>query len=485
VVIPEHADLRRRRASATPGKLTAGLRAGGLLTLLVACSLAPTRSGAAQEWRPGWQPETDSWQAVWRAEEPTISVPPADPAEFAARRAALAAALGETLAATLGETAGDDDEHVAVWIPARAFDELDPFFQDDDFYYLAGIETPDVALLLVVDGNGALVEDTLFLPAKDPSFELWNGARLAPGQDAARLTGFASTKELPSDADGWTGVLADTGARRVLTLAEPPWQAPEGIELVTARRGVPGGLRAKLSALRLLKSDYEIACLQASIDITCAALRNAVTEVRPGAYEYQAQAALEGTYRRLGSERPGFSSIFGSGPNSVTLHYNTNRRQMQEGELMVVDVGAKYRYYCADVSRTIPVSGRFTDRQREVYETVLAAQTAAADAARPGMTIKDLDEIARKVIEDAGYQRKHFPHSVGHWIGLDVHDVGGRVPIEVGSLFTIEPGIYIAEEDLGVRIEDDYLMTADGAVKLSSGFPSDPDAVEALLASRK
>jgi Xaa-Pro aminopeptidase len=146
-----------------------------------------------------------------------------------------------------------------------------------------------------------------------------------------------------------------------------------------------------------------------------------------------------------------------------------------------MDVGAKYRYYCADVTRTVPVNGRFSPRQREIYELVLAAQTAAAQAARPGMTIRDLDTIARKVIADAGYARA-FKHGVGHWIGLDVHDVGGRVPIEVNALFTIEPGIYLEDENLGVRIEDDYLMTPEGARKLSTGFPSDPDEIEALMA---
>ena len=155
---------------------------------------------------------------------------------------------------------------------------------------------------------------------------------------------------------------------------------------------------------------------------------------------------------------------------------------MQSGEMIVMDVGAKLQYYCADVTRTVPIDGVFTPRQREIYQIVLDAQTAAAEQARPGMTIKDLDTIARSVIEEAGYGQ-YFVHSVGHWIGLDVHDVGGRVGIEENALFTIEPGIYIPEENLGVRIEDDYLMTADGAVPLSTGIPSDPDAIESLMAS--
>jgi Xaa-Pro aminopeptidase len=206
--------------------------------------------------------------------------------------------------------------------------------------------------------------------------------------------------------------------------------------------------------------------------------------VAPGAWEFEPQGLLEGAFLRLGAERPGFASIVGSGPNSVTLHYNANRRQMQAGDLLVMDVGAKWRYYTADVTRTVPVSGRFSPRQREVYQVVLDAQTAAAEAAKPGVTMRELDAIARAVIDERGFGpgRKYFKHGLGHWIGLHVHDVGDYGPIEPGMLFTIEPGIYIAEENLGVRIEDDYLMTESGAVKLSTGFPSDPDAIESLLA---
>ena len=435
---------------------------------------AQSASGPAAEGLPpvhGWTPERDVWSRMPRSVEPALRIPAVPPGEFAQRRVALAAALGGPC---------------AVWIPARAFEELDPFFQSDDFYYLSGVEVPDIALLLVIGADGSLADECLFLPPEDPRFELWNGDRLAPGPESAAATGFRRTAALPGSSGeapaDWPAALAAVDVPRVCVLEAPDWSLPEGRQLDVADEHDSGGLRGRLSALRLRKSTYEIECLTAAIDVTCAGLRNALTEVRPGAFEFAPQGALEGTFLRLGAERPGFASIFGSGPNSVTLHYNSNRRRMEEGDLLVMDVGAKLRYYCADVTRTVPVNGRYSERQREVYNLVLAAQTAAAEAARPGVTIKDLDDVARKVIEDAGYERRHFPHSVGHWIGLDVHDVGGKVPIEEGCLFTIEPGIYIAEEHLGVRIEDDYLMTATGAVKLSVGMPSDPEAIEALMA---
>ena len=361
-----------------------------------------------------------------------------------------------------------------VWVETPSGPDLERFFQEDNFYYLTGVELPDIAMAMKVDAQGQVEDEVLFLPAHDDNFEVWNGKRLSPGAEAEAATGFRRTLPL-EDRDKTLAEWAPTTVHALVP--------PEQVHLPASAALLTNVLDARVAELRLVKSPYELGCLTAAINITCAALREAMTEVRPGAFEYEPQGALEGTFLRLGAERPGFASIFGSGPNSVTLHYQDNRRQMQDGELLVMDVGAKYRYYCADVTRTVPVSGTFTPRQRQVYELVLKAQTDAFNAAKPGVTMRDLDTLARKVIEDGGFGpgRKYFKHGLGHWIGLDVHDVGGGVPIEPGMCFTIEPGIYIAEENLGVRIEDDYLMTSTGAIKLSAGVPSDPDDIEALL----
>jgi Xaa-Pro aminopeptidase len=374
-----------------------------------------------------------------------------------------------------------------IWVSSAPGNDLDRFYQSDDFYYLAGVEVPDIALALHVDASGQLADEVLFLPPHDEQFETWNGARLSPGPPAETATGFRKTAPLGDAA----ALLASWTAPTLYVIGTPPAPLPSGMQLseITQPReeSVPPSsapLRAAIDALRLNKSDYEIDCLANAITITTWAMTEAMAAVAPGAYEYQAQGLLEGGFIRLGSERPGFNSIVGSGPNSVTLHYEKNDRQMQDGELLVMDVGAKWKYYTADVTRTVPVNGRFTPRQREVYQVVLDAQTAAFNAAKPGITMHELDGIARKLIDERGFGpgRKYFKHGLGHWIGLYVHDVGEYGPIEPGMLFTIEPGIYINEEGLGVRIEDDYLMTATGAVKLSDGFPSDPDAIEALLA---
>lgn len=458
--------LRRTRRPARARPVRAGLLA--LVALLAAGAPAaaqPAQAASAAEPASPAAAHDGDGAAPGRTAlpvEPALVEPRGDlPAECSRRRIALAAAVGEGV----------------VFARAAPEDELGLFFQQDDFYYLSGVEIPDIALALRVDGSGALADEVLFLPPHDPMHETWNGARLAPGRQAEKATGFRRTaplSELGAVLAGW----APATIHKVSARQEQELPEDAAID--------EGTVRHALSTLRLVKSPYEIDCLKNAIEITGAALYAAAAQVGPGVPEYRAQGALEGAFLMLGAERPGFASIFGSGPNSVTLHYNRNRRTMLDGELIVMDVGAKYRYYCADVTRTLPVGGTFTPRQREVYEVVREAQTVAAEAARPGMTMAQLDEIARAVITERGFGpgRKYFKHSLGHWIGLDVHDVGGRAPIEPGTLFTIEPGIYIVEEQLGVRIEDDYLMTEAGAVRLSTRFPSDPDEIEALMARR-
>jgi len=184
-----------------------------------------------------------------------------------------------------------------------------------------------------------------------------------------------------------------------------------------------------------------------------------------------------------GAEGLAFATICGSGPNSCCLHYRANDRRLEDGDLLVLDVGAKYRLYCADVTRTIPVSGRFTPRQREVYAHVYAASRAAAKVLKPGASLRAAHEVAAAYLEEHGLGA-YFPHSVGHGLGLLVHDAPGLEDVlEPGMVVTIEPGVYIAEESLGVRIEDDYLITDTGAELLSGELPARPDELEAFLAS--
>jgi Xaa-Pro aminopeptidase len=270
----------------------------------------------------------------------------------------------------------------------------------------------------------------------------------------------------------------------------------ESLFVETIKRLLPQAQLVDLSPIvaemRKIKSPAEMELLQRAIDITVEAHYDVARAVKPGAYEYEAQAALEYAFMRNGAERPGFPSIVGSGINSTILHYNENRRRMEAGDLVVVDIGAEYSYYTADITRTYPVGGKFTPRQREVYELVLEAQRACEKAFKPEqMTIAQLEQVARAVMKKSPLRDsqgntldRYFIHGLGHWLGMDVHDVGTYFkPVPAGAVFTIEPGIYIPEEKLGVRIEDDYLATETGLVKLSGKLASEPNDVERAMAA--
>jgi Xaa-Pro aminopeptidase len=258
-------------------------------------------------------------------------------------------------------------------------------------------------------------------------------------------------------------------------------------------------LESVLTDLREIKTDEELRFLQEAIDITAAAHREAFRSIEPGLREYEVEAVIEYVFHREGAEYPGFPSIVGSGENSVILHYESNRRQMEDGDLVVMDIGAEYRGYSADVTRTVPVNGQFSEPQRLIYESVLAAQEAAIAAAQPGTALQALNAaaaavLAERLIEfgilsDPAGLRRFFPHGVSHYLGLDVHDAGTYGPLRPGSVITVEPGIYIPPTEgvdqrwwnIGVRIEDDVLITEDGPVVLSGAAPKSIDEIEALM----
>jgi Xaa-Pro aminopeptidase len=247
-----------------------------------------------------------------------------------------------------------------------------------------------------------------------------------------------------------------------------------------------------LARLRAIKDDDEIRRLTRAVELSAEGHVAAMRFARPGVYEYQIEAVAEQTFRSLGAERLGYPSIVGSGINSTVLHYDVNRRQTEAGDLIVMDMGAEFGYHTADITRTIPVSGKFTPRQKAIYELVLGAQQAAIDSVRPGLTLRQLDQISRRYMTahsgdlcGEGGCVKYFIHGLSHWLGMDVHDVGGNLPLAPGMAFTIEPGIYIPAESLGVRIEDDILVTAAGAVVLSKGAPKAVAEIERVMAGKR
>ncbi len=356
------------------------------------------------------------------------------------------------------------------------------FLAQDDFHYLVGACGQDAVLLLLAEA-GELIEVRLYLPAFDAHHERWNGPRLAPGEAATRQTGISDTRpldQLAGDLDALLGTaLPLTAGRAATTIC---YAAGTALEIIEERGHSATSPRELLNPLQAVKSAGEMDALRAAVRITCASLADACAVALPGAFEYTAEAAIEGGFRRRGAAALAFPSNCGAGPSTCILHYRENGRRLADGDLLIMDVGAKYLHYCADVTRTIPVNGRFTPRQREIYELVWQAQQRAAAALRPGLTLRDIDRVARDYLQQQGYGAA-FMHGVGHHLGLRVHDVPGfRGPFQAGMVVTVEPGIYLKEESLGVRIEDDYLITEEGAELLSGSIPSRWDLLEAYLA---
>jgi Xaa-Pro aminopeptidase len=409
---------------------------------------------------------------------------PVPVARLQARRAALLDRIGTGIAIIRSA----DEKSIEGDYPQDS-----DFRQDNDFFYLTGLETADSWLVLVARGEGQSDQTILYVPARDSAEERWTGPKLGPGPDAAALTGISDTRP-SSDVKAELHQLLN--APGVLLLY--PRYGNQKDSMLFRELGLTDSLgravqkrnvRGLIGALRLVKDEDEIARLRKAIDITAEAEREAMKTARPGMWEYEIEALIEYTFRRRGAERLGLPSIVGTGINSTTLHYDKSRRQTEAGDLVVMDIGAEYGYYSADVTRTIPISGRFTPRQRALYDLVLATQQAAIDSVKPGMTIGRLNSISR------AYMREHsgdlcggescdryFIHGLSHWLGMDVHDVGDySAKLAPGMVLTVEPGIYIPAEQLGIRIEDDVLVTANGYDLLSKGAPRSAAEIETLM----
>jgi Xaa-Pro aminopeptidase len=390
--------------------------------------------------------------------------------------------------------------------------------QNNWMAYLTGVRTPGAALLLVPQGlpSAGGAREIVFIPPRDPVAERWTGVQLAPGAEAAQAFGVERVLPL-ARRDDLLPLLkeasllpafknaAGQSAMKLYTLA--PRRAVNGFvreyELVErVRKELPGVVivsdMTAIAEMRKAKSPAEIVLLQKAIDITGEAHRDIMANLRPGMYEFEIQAILEAAFTRNGAERPGFPSIVGSGIYSTILHYGENHKKIDDGDLVVCDIGAEYSLYTADITRTFPANGKFTPRQRAIYQLVLDTQSAIAAYWKPGMTHSDLQRFTQEYLRKSPlrardldgreYTMDHFYiHSFGHYLGMDVHDVGNSsLPMRPGEVFTIEPGIYIQTEKLGVRIEDDYLITPENSLrKMSEKIPSAPDEVERIMAAQK
>nr|MBC8421607.1 aminopeptidase P family protein [bacterium] len=371
--------------------------------------------------------------------------------EYASRRAKITKQLkGATGIVFAGESEG---ERTSTWRPHPHFE------------YLTGITNEPEAMLLFDPTNPvAFKREILFLSARDPEVEQWDGIRLPLGSKLKKKTGFRTILR----SRHLSYVLADIASRNksfATLMPNSKIEAPisKDIELweKIARRTPNYELTDcshVIPKMRSVKSTAEIRMIQEAVDMTARGFADAMAFIKEGVNEFQVQATLEHGYAMAGGRGSAFPSIVGGGINSTVLHYKENDQDLCAGDMVCIDSGAFHQGYGADISRTIPVSGTFSKRQKEVYNIVLAAEEAAIKAVKPGVTINELDAVARAVINKAGYG-EFFIHGIGHHLGLETHDAcGPPFPFKKGAVITIEPGIYLPDEAIGIRIEDDILV---------------------------
>ncbi|MCL2657481.1 MAG: aminopeptidase P N-terminal domain-containing protein [Betaproteobacteria bacterium] len=434
-----------------------------------------------------------------------------DPAPFAARRNKLADAMraaggGVAIVPTAPRAIRNGGSEYA-------------YRYDSGFFYLSGFREPEAALVIIA---GDTTQSLLFCREKNPELEVWEGFRYGPaaacehfGFDAAYPIGELDARLPDLLADQATvfsaiGASEEQDQRIIRALDAIKARARSGITPPTAIRE----LRELLDEMRLFKDAFELETMRRAAAITCAAHRRAMRFARPGRFEYEVQAELEHEFMRSGAQAPAYTSIVAGGANACVLHYIENRAELRAGELLLIDAGCEVDGYAADITRSFPVGGRYSGPQRAIYELVLAAQAAAFAALRPGEPCSAFHDAAVGVltrglvdlgllqgsvdglIEAGGYKR-FYMHNTGHWLGLDVHDAGryrlaGQSrPLAAGQVITVEPGLYLRAAgdiperfwNIGVRIEDDVLITPDGHEILTDAAPRSVADIEALTCS--
>jgi Xaa-Pro aminopeptidase len=440
------------------------MRLIGILLLVIIGLLVRSSPGTrGDDSFPATDPSLPKLNETEQTEEPVV---------YKARREALMKEMGEGVAVIYAE--GQEDG--------------DGYRQGSNFYYLTGVN--EEGAVLVLAPKERTFREFLFLPSRDPEAERWTGERESLGSALRKKYGF---DKILRNGTLTTTVLGLATRSPVLWQVMPPKPSnsrPLDLDFYARITSQLSGVSTRpltqtLHRMRSRHSPGEIALIQRAVRISEEGFRAAILEIRPGSTEGRVEAEAERVWKSLGARRPAYSSIVGSGQNSTILHYPKSERVMKDGELLLMDMSAEFARYASDITRTFPVNGKFNPRQRQVYEIVLKAQKAAFQKAKPGVYFEDLDATARKVIEEGGFG-DYFIHGLGHFVGLDVHDAGVyQEPLTAGMIFTLEPGIYIPEEKLGVRIEDVVIMTENGAKYLSDGIPREPDDVEKWLAARK
>jgi len=358
---------------------------------------------------------------------------------------------------------------------------------DLNFFYLTGIDNePGAAVLFDPTAEDPKRRIILFLKPLNIEIERWDGYRQQIGPELKQSTGFETVLRAGAIAASLTA--AGRRGKKFACLhpfsVYPAEVSPDLKAFQSVSQRVPGvsieDQTNLLPSLRAIKSAAELKLMKAAATATAAGFDAILKLIKPGISERVIADALEFEYRKHGAEALAYNSIVGSGLNGTVLHYMENNQPMNDGDLIVIDSGAQYHGYAADITRTFPANGKFTAEQREVYEVVLKAQLASIKAVRPGTRMSDVENAARDVIDRAGYGHA-FIHGIGHQLGLEVHDVTPTGPLKPGMVVTIEPGIYLPEQKLGVRIEDDILVTGSGNQNLTAAVPKSVKEIEAAM----
>ena len=378
-------------------------------------------------------------------------------------------------------------------------DEYAPFEANRNFFYLTGLRRDN--MVLVMDKAVEEPKTFLYIEEADETVVRWTGKKVSV-EEAKEVTGIEDVRFIDSFQGEISRIMTredvknfyfDCYREQVSDLAD--YNTVKAKEFADNYLGVTvKNLHPIIAEMRMQKDNDEIAQIREAVRVTDEGLKRVLKKLEPGKKEYQAQADFEYTIKYLGAEGPSFATIAGSGMNGTMLHYETNQETCKDGDLLLLDLGAKWQGYCSDITRTYPVNGTYTDRQKQVYNIVLKANRAVAKAAKPGMTLRELNDICKKVLAEGCIELglikeekeidKYYMHGVSHHLGIDVHDVtvASNSKLRPGAVITDEPGLYIDEWETGIRIEDDLLITEDGCEVLSEAIMRNPDEIERYMA---
>lgn len=396
----------------------------------------------------------------------------------------------ELLAKNLGQNA------IAVFLSSDVEFEQGRFSINRNFYYLTGLDKESMALVLI--NKGGVLTERLFILPFDETQARWVGGRMLP-KEASEISEIKDIKEYSELEDSLNSILSyyrgldfklyldlwakDNGNTLADDLANKFSKKYPSLEIIDVFPFV--------TKMRLIKDDYEITCIKQAINITNAGIQSMMKAIKPNMNEMSMQGVFTLALNQNLCDEYAFETIAASGPRATILHYSDNNQVMKDGELFLQDLGATFKHYCGDITRTYPVNGKFTDRQKEIYQIVLNVQKLVEQNARVGMKIRDLNKLVISYYEQElpkhGLNKpvsEYYFHSISHHLGLDCHDADGGLGdvLEAGNVISNEPGLYIADEGIGIRIEDDLLITGTGAVNLSKNIIKEIDDIEEFMA---